>query len=92
MQNIDIPISVGFDSESSEYAVGSNQNTDMHNIDIRIAGTEKKREGCKLNIDNEYFSDREVANLYFWVRDNLVNNRAWLMYDKKTGSLIIKEG
>ena len=88
----DFKMGLGLDTYSDQFAGGELINTVFENVVIDSFGREKKREGLSYHNVSESFNDTRTSELFFWVEGNLMNNRAWVFYDKTTGQIKIKEG
>ncbi len=88
----ELHIGLGLDTYSDPYSNGESVNTVYDNIELDSHGVEKKRECLQEHVDSEKLTNMRVSKLFYWVENNLLNNRAWIVYDKNSGKIKIMEG
>tara|TARA_Y100000310_G_C20392727_1_gene673575 strand:- start:428 stop:706 length:279 start_codon:yes stop_codon:yes gene_type:complete len=88
----DLETGIGLDTYSDPFTSGETINTVYDNVVVDSFGREVKREGLKLHTDSDMLEGTRTSELFYWVEDNLINNRAWISYDRVTGQIKIKEG
>ena len=88
----DLEKGLGLDTNSDPYSNGESIKTVYDNIESDSFGVEKKRDGFQEHIDSSKLSGIQVSDIFYWLEDNLLNKKAWIVYDKSTGTIKKMEG